>query len=136
MPKFAAFYNLNIVGYIQRSSVVRFVCSGVLATAIQYFVYYILKGTMPLAAAWTVGYLISFLANYFLTTLFTFHVRPTRSRALLFALCHVVNWGLQTLSLEAFVYCGLSEELAPLAVYAVCVPVNFLMLRRAMRRRH
>ena len=51
---------------------VRFGMVGVLATALHYGLYYLLHFIMGADAAFTVGYLLGFVANFYLTSYFTF----------------------------------------------------------------
>ena len=51
---------------------VRFVIVGIAATAIHYGVYLLLRKWMGENIAFTIGYVISFIFNYLLTSLFTF----------------------------------------------------------------
>ena len=108
---------------------VRFVVVGVIATAIQYAVYYLLMDVCGISVALTIGYIVSLICNFFLTTYFTFGVKPSGRKAGGFAFAHVVNWGLQMVCLHLFVWLGVPRGLAPIPMYMVCVPVNFLLVR-------
>ena len=55
---------------------VRFGMVGVLATAFHYGLYYLLHFIMGANAAFTVGYLLGFVANFYLTSYFTFGTSP------------------------------------------------------------
>lgn len=114
---------------------VRFGMVGVLATALHYALYWLLHGLMGANAAFTVAYVLSFVANFFLTSCFTFGARPTWQR--LFGMCgaHGVNYLLQMGLLNLFLWMRVPSEWAPLPVYAVAVPVNFLLVRFVFTRR-
>jgi putative flippase GtrA len=112
----------------------RFVIVGIIATIIQYVVYYLLLPYLDERIALTIGYVVSFICNYVMTTRFTFHVKANMRNAGGFALSHLVNWGLQVVSLTFFIWLGVSKELAPLPMYMVCVPVNFLLVRFFVKR--
>lgn len=113
---------------------IRFGIVGVVATLIQYAVYYLLLPYMDERLALTVGYVVSFCCNYIMTTRFTFHVKANTRNASGFALSHIVNWGLQVVSLSFFIWLGIPKEWAPIPMYIVCVPVNFLMVRFFVKR--
>ena len=51
---------------------VRFGVVGVVATALHYCVYWLLDGVMDVNVAYTLGYLVSFVANYVLSVRLTF----------------------------------------------------------------
>jgi putative flippase GtrA len=42
---------------------------------------------------------------------------------------HVVNWLLQLALLNTFLWMGVSKEWAPIPVFVISVPVNFLLVR-------
>jgi len=112
----------------------RFGIVGVVATAVHYAIYYLLLPFLSHNIAYTVGYLLSFVMNYLLTTAFTFRARRSIGNGVGFAACHVVNYLMQVLLLNLFIYIGVSKVLAPLPVYCICIPTNFLMVRWVMRR--
>ena len=109
--------------------IVRFGIVGGIATAIQYGVYYLLMDLCGISAALTIGDIVSLVCNFFLTTLFTFGVRPTVRKAGGFGLAHLVNWLLQMVCIHFFVWVGVPKALAPIPMFMVCIPVNFLLVR-------
>lgn len=113
----------------QRGEVCRFLVVGVTAVAIQYGVYLLLVGRLSPAIANTIAYLVSFLFNYAASTRYTFRVRSSARRGMGFAFSHLVNYLLQTALLAFFLWLGVSKPLAMLPVFAICVPVNFLLVR-------
>ena len=114
---------------------IRFVVVGVLAVAIQFGVYRLLLPAMSETWANTVGYAVSFCFNFLMSTYFTFQVKPDRRKAAGFALSHAVNYAMQTLTLWFFLYVGVPSEWAQLPMFAVCVPVNFLLVRFFLKKR-
>ena len=113
---------------------IRFVIVGVTATAIQYGVYLLCLKSMGAAAAITIGYAVSFVFNFFATTYFTFRVKASTRRGAGFALSHIVNYLLQTATLTLFIAVGVSKPWAPVPMFAICVPVNFVLVRFFMKR--
>lgn len=113
---------------------IRFGIVGVVATMIQYAVYYILLPYMDERVALTVGYIVSFCCNYIMTTRFTFQVKANIKNAGGFAFSHIINWALQVGSLSLFLWLGVPKEWAPIPMYMVCVPVNFLLVRFFVKR--
>lgn len=108
---------------------VRFVLVGGLATAVHYGLYLALRTVMPLYLAFAVGYVLSFLLNFYLTSRFTFGSAPTWKRFTGMVGAHAVNFLVQTSLLWLFLRIGVPEALAPIPVYAVAVPVNFMLVR-------
>lgn len=109
---------------------IRFGVVGVVATGIHYGIYLLLNLWIWTWLAYTIGYGISFCANYLLTNYFTFRTKPTIKNGAGFALSHIINYALHILLLECFLWIGISETWAPLPVYCIVIPVNFLILRR------
>lgn len=117
------------------SEVFRFCIVGVVATAVHYAVYYLLIGTTGHNVAFTIGYAVSFLMNYVLSSRYTFRVGMSAQRLTGFALSHALNYLLQIILLNVFITVGVAPALAPLPVYAVAIPVNYLLVRFALTRR-
>lgn len=115
--------------------VVRFGIVGTVATAVQYGVYLLMLPLMKATLANTVAYIVSMTFNFFASTYFTFRTSPNAKKAGGFAFSHLVNYLLQTLLLALFIGLGVSRRLALLPVLAVCVPVNFLLVRHFLRRK-
>lgn len=113
----------------------RFGVVGVVATAIHYGVYYVLLSWMHPSVAYTVGYVVSFVCNYLLSSLFTFRVGLSAGRAGAFLLSHVANYLIGVLLLGFFLFLGVPEQWAPLPVFVLVVPVNFLLVRFALKGR-
>ncbi|MBQ6210616.1 MAG: HAD-IB family phosphatase [Prevotella sp.] len=113
---------------------IRFGIVGVLAVAIQYLIYLLVVRITSPGIANTVAYLVSFTFNFFASTYFTFRVKANARRGAGFALSHVINYLLQMGSLHLFLWMGISKEWAPLPMFCVCVPVNFLLVRFFLKR--
>ncbi len=113
----------------------RFVVVGLLATALHYAIYFLLLPHVSANAAFTIGYAVSFVGNYALSSRFTFRVGASLQRFVGFGLSHAANYFVQIVLLNLFMGLGISETLAPLPVYMVAVPINYLMVRYALTRR-
>lgn len=125
--------------------VLRFGIVGGLATVLQYAIYLAIESLIPddagkaraqflSSAAMTVGYVISFVFNFFASTRFTFRVKANAKKGAGFAFSHVVNYFLQMLTLNFFMWVGISRQWAPVPMFCVCVPVNFLLVRFFLKR--
>lgn len=114
--------------------IVRFGVVGVTATALQYAVYVGLLPWLTPRVANTVGYVMSFVFNYIASTRYTFRVKSSTRRGLGFALSHLVNYLLQTAMLSLFLWLDVPKAVAMLPVFAVCVPVNFLLVRYFLKK--
>ena len=109
--------------------ILRFGIVGAIAALLQYGVYLIMLLFMSAGIANTVGYIISFIFNFVASTHYTFKVKANAKRGMGFALSHVVNYLLQTATLLLFIYIGVPKAYAPIPMFCVCVPVNFVLVR-------
>ncbi|MDE6076092.1 MAG: GtrA family protein [Muribaculaceae bacterium] len=120
------------------SEIVRFGMVGGIATVLQYgiyvvFVHAVFNGGKAVVAT-LISYAISFVANFFLSSYFTFHKQPNAKRGLGFTLSHLINMGLQT-GLVAIFKGIVGPTLALLPALAICIPVNYLLVRFAFTSR-
>lgn len=113
---------------------IRFGIVGVIATAVHYGIYYVLLSVINPNVAFTIGYLLSFFMNFWLSAKFTFKAEATAKRGVGFALSHLVNYGLQMIVLNVSLKLGVPETLAPVPVYLICIPVNFLLVRFVFKK--
>ena len=116
------------------AEVLRFGIVGVAAVFIQYGAYLIIVQWLSPTVANTMAYALSFVFNYLASTRFTFRVKSNVTHGAGFALSHAVNYLLQTLLLNLFIFFGMSKQLAMIPMFAVCVPVNFVLVRYFLRR--
>ncbi len=107
----------------------RFGIVGAVATALHYGIYLLLQSVMEVNIAYTIGYVLSFLANFYLTAYFTFRSAPSWKKLTGMGGAHVVNYLLHLVLLNLFLWLGIKEEWAPFPVFAIAVPVNFLLVR-------
>ncbi|MBQ9669139.1 MAG: GtrA family protein [Prevotella sp.] len=110
----------------------RFGVVGVVATAIHYGVYYVLLAVLSPTLSYTIGYAVSFCCNYVLSSRFTFRVGLSVGRAASFGVSHVLNYLIGVGLLNAFIALGVSSEIAPLPVFVLVVPINYLLVRFAL----
>lgn len=108
---------------------VRFAVVGVIATAIHYLLYLVLQKTMNAGFAYTIGYAVSFVANFLLTSVFTFKAKATVKKGVGFGAAHLCNYLLQIGLLYAALAIGVRRDIAPVPVYCIAIPLNFLMVR-------
>ena len=115
--------------------VARFAVVGVVATFIQYGIYWVLIHWLNPTLSMTIGYLVSFAFNFLASTYYTFRVSATARRGVGFAFSHAINWLLQMLTLNLFLWLGMSKQWAPIPMFCICVPVNFLFVRFFLKRK-
>ena len=74
------------------------------------------------------------MGNFLLTSYFTFKAKATVKRGLGFSTAHLVNYLLQIVMLNLFIWMGFKAEFAPLPVYLIVIPVNFLLVRSVFKK--
>ena len=102
---------------------VRFVMVGIFATALHYGLYFVLQWVINVNIAYTLGYALSFIANFYLTAYFTFGRKPSWRKAFGFGGAHLCSY---------LLHMGL---LNPIPVFAIAIPVNFLLVRFVFKRK-
>lgn len=113
----------------------RFVLVGVLATGIQYGAYLIcLSAGIIAQVATVISYCISLVVNYILSNVFTFQTKASTKKAAGFIASHMINMGLQILLVSLFSHL-MSASFALIPAMMICVPVNFLLVRFALKGR-
>lgn len=123
----------------RRAEFMRFCVVGGIATVLHYGVYLLLQKTIMthgiwLSVAYTTGYLVSLVVNFYLTTYFTFRSKASKTRAAGFGLSHVVNYILHIVFFNLFILSGVWEEVAPICAIALALPVNFALLHLIYKR--
>ena len=113
---------------------IRFGIVGVIATAIHYGVYWVLMHWIYVTIAYSIGYVVSFVCNFLLTSYFTFRKRASVKKGLGFGVAHGVNYLLHVLFLHFFLWLGVSKSMAPIPVFAMVIPINFLLVRFVFKR--
>lgn len=114
--------------------VLRFCIVGLAATAIHYVSYLLLQRIMSPNVAYTLGFIISLACNFVLSARFTFRTRMSLLRGGGFVLSHLLNYLMHIALFNLLLWCGVSRLIAPLGVYAVVVPVNFILVRLVFRK--
>lgn len=112
----------------------RFAVTGVMAAAIHYGVYMILRQWTTDTIAYAIGYSVSFVCNFLLTCVFTFHKRANKHRGVGFCIAHTINFCLQIGLFKLFLWFGVQTDIAPLPVFCIAVPVNFLLVRYVFKK--
>jgi putative flippase GtrA len=108
---------------------VRFSIIGTCAAAVHYGIYFLLQLWMDVNVAYTAGYVISFVGNFYATNYFTFHTMPTWRNFTGFAGSHAVNYVLHIVLFNLFLWMGIHRLIAPPLVMLVAMLVQFTILR-------
>lgn len=123
---------------IKYRSAVRFVLVGAIGTGLQYGIYYLLLGVFQTkwpevalltSIAFTAGYVIAMVMNYFLTSFYTFKKTPSWKNAGGFILGRTLNYGIQLLFLNVMIWLHLSEEWAGIVAIMLAGVINYFVIR-------
>lgn len=118
-------------------SAVRFVLVGAFGTGLQYGIYYLLLNFFQkqwpevgilTSLAFTIGFVIEMICNYFLTSFYTFKVRPNWKNAGGFLFGRAINYVIQMLLLNALIWLHMSEEFAGILAIALAGIINYFIL--------
>lgn len=134
----------NIIHSPKLKEFIRFAIVGTFATGIHYGIYLLLlwifgieqEETTSADVAYSIGYLISFLCNLWLTAHFTFREKLNVKRSGGFALSHIVNYLLHIAFLTFFLWAGVPNKWAPIPVFCLVIPINFLLVRFVFTSKH
>lgn len=118
-------------------SAVRFVLVGALGTGIQYGIYYMLLDIFQrhwqdlgilTSVAFTAGFIIEMICNYFITSFYTFKMRPSWKNAGGFLFGRAINYVLQLLLLNLLIWLHLSEEYSGILAIMLAGVINYFVL--------
>lgn len=115
---------------------IKFVIVGGLATVIHYAIYFVLQFLkIQYNLAYTVGYFLSFIFNFFASNYFTFNTKPNANRGFRFFLAHAFNYTLQITLLNLYIYLGINKSIAPIFVFIISIPSNFIFVKIALKKK-
>ncbi len=145
-----------------RAQFIRFFIVGVGATLLHLAIYMGINAAVgidssqafALSVSYSTAYALSFIANYLVSTSWTFRTSNSVKKGAGFAFAHAINYGLHLLFLNIFVQLEVGElivnmntailpdfllnsipvltkpaDLLPFPIYVIVVPVNFLLVR-------
>lgn len=125
----------SIIQKAHISELFKFGIVGTIAMLLHYGIYYILLPYADKNVAYSIGYFISFVCNYLMSSYFTFNVKPSPKRFYRFLCSHGINYLIYLGLFNFFYWVGVPAKLAPLPVYAIAVPISFLLVRFALKPR-
>ncbi|WAL66647.1 GtrA family protein [Amycolatopsis cynarae] len=112
----------------EAARLIRFGLVGVANTVIYYGLYLLGHLVLPYLLAHVIAFALATAGSFLLNCYFTFRIRPTLRKFLLFPLSSLTNFVLTSVGLYALVgLWHLDERIAPLLAAAVAVPVTFLV---------
>ncbi|MBR1427135.1 MAG: GtrA family protein [Paludibacteraceae bacterium] len=123
---------------------IRFAIVGTIATGIHYGIYLLLlwifdieqEETFYTNIAYSIGYVMAWFCNFYMSAHFTFKSNTSVKRGIGFALSHGVNYLLHLVFLNLFLWLGMPETLAPIPVFCIVIPINFVLVRYVFTSKH
>ena len=111
------------------SEIIRFGIVGLIATAVHYGIYLLCLYCMSATIAYTIGWVVSLACNFYLSSRFTFRKKMSMSKAGGFVSSHILNYLLHIGLLNLFLWLGIDPVYAPLLVFCIVIPINFILVR-------
>lgn len=109
---------------------IKFGMVGVVNTGVYYGVYLLLYRFMPYVAAHLIGWTVSVVGSYLLNSWFTYKVRPTWIKLLLFPLSSIPNVLFTTFGVVLLVeVLHVSKELSPLIAGLCAIPFGYALAK-------
>ena len=119
----------RIFKQIPWAEILRFAIVGVIATAIHYGIYMLCQLFMNANIAYTIGWIVSLGCNFYLSSRFTFRKQMSVYRAGGFVSSHIVNYLMHMGLFNLFLWMGIGQIYAPLIVFCIVIPVNFILVK-------
>lgn len=114
--------------------VIRFGLVGATNTLIYYALYLVLHLAMPYVVAHIMAFAAGMVASFFLNCRFTWRVKPTWKKFLLFPSTTLVNFLVTTFGTVALIeWVAVDAWLAPLIATVVAIPVTFIVTRLVLK---
>jgi putative flippase GtrA len=113
--------------------VIRFGLVGAINTGVYYGLYLVFVQVVPYLVAHVIAFVLAMIGSYLLNTYITFRTRPSWRTFFLFPLSNLANFVITTVGLTVLVdWFGVDEEIAPIPVAAVAIPITFLVAQHVM----
>ena len=118
---------------------VKFGVVGTIATGLHYLIYFLLSKFVFIDTkiytniAYAIGYLISWFFNLYATAYFTFKTNLSVKKGVGFAVSHGVNFILHIVLLNLLLWLSINKLIAPVIVYCIVIPINFLLVRTVFK---
>ncbi|MER5526829.1 GtrA family protein [Streptomyces sp. NPDC002677] len=113
--------------------IITFALIGVINTATYYGLYLLFLMYLPYLAAHILAFLLSMIGSFFLNAKFTYRIRPTWRKFLLFPLTNATNFVITTVGVYVIVdVLHAGSRFAPLMASAAAIPVTFVVSRWVM----
>lgn len=122
--------NVHVIEFI------RFCIVGVLCTAIDACLFYLIKLVFCYQIALATAYILSLVVNYYLTTYWTFKVKPSKKNFTGIVGVHLFNLFIVRMGLMWFFvsYYQISENIAYIPTLILSVMVTFFLIKVVVKK--
>jgi putative flippase GtrA len=118
------------IGGFNLGRILRFAIVGVINTGTFYVLYLLFEKFLPYFAAYTVAFILAMIGSYFLNCYFTFKVKPTWKKFLLFPLSNAANYVITSVGLVVLVHAlNMNKTIAPLVAAAIAIPITYVVVQ-------
>jgi len=122
---------------VRSARILRFGVVGVVNTAVYYACYLALSTVLPYLAAHVIAFVTAMIGSFFLNCHYTFRIKPTWRKFLLFPLSNITNFVVTSVGLYVLVgRLHMNSTIAPLVAAAVAIPVTFVVAHYILVDRH
>lgn len=124
-----------LLGQARLGEVLRFLAAGVVNTIVGYIIYLVFLHWFRYEVAYAISYIAGIVVSYFINAVYVFRQPVRWSSALHYPLVYLLQFLLGLVLLKLLVdLMHLPEQLAPILVAVLTVPVTFLMSRVIIRK--
>lgn len=126
-------YNLLLNHDSKIVEFVRFGLVGTFSTLLNYALYLLFLPIVNTYIAFSIGYGLSFIANFYLSVFFTFKTNASLKKGFGFGLSQGINYLIQLILLYFFIWLGVPKELALIPVIVIVIPISFVLVRTVLK---
>lgn len=116
---------------------IRFIIVGIINTCNYYLIYLIIHTFWEInyMISHVMGFSLSLITSFFLSTYFTFQVKPTLVKFIKFPITQFLNIIISTIVIYIFVeYFVLDSTVAPIVSMLFTVPITFFVTGKILRK--
>ncbi|MBP1950948.1 GtrA family protein [Virgibacillus litoralis] len=120
-----------------RLEFIRFIIVGIINTLNYYGIYLIFNLVLGInyMASHIIGFAISLIVSFFLSSYFTFQVKPSLKKFLQFPLTQLFNISVSSVLIYLFVeYFFIDSTIAPIVSLFITVPLTFLITGKILKK--